>query len=665
MIAEKTFTLNAGDSVFRITEDGAVSFSLAGKHLWSSDGPFCLLHFYDRQQPRADAVPAPWDNSRAMGTAGTPSLSARSSLRVEQTGEREIRVTAAFESIEIDIDIAVELLADGSGFVVRVDEAGLREHHPSLYRVLGIEILPEFGAARSGENGYLLLPNWFGCRTYFDKTYPREVVETVYSSNDQWEYVCNMPVFGITRGQGTLCGLISKGDYDAELVCRQHWEAKEHNSVHPKLNFRWQQQDDLVAGPREVRYTFAPPDYDCGEGYVFCGKEYRKILRERGVLTWEEKRTARPDGFDYSGRFFLKIFMACKDPQADGKGTYHPTCTFDQVIEILSQCQSRGMDRMTAIIVGWGQDGHDGKCPTYFPPDERLGGEAGIKRLISWCKDHDVQLGVHSSHNAVYSCSEEFDLDDIMRHRTGEPWQSVIWSGGQCYKACPQVSRNKYVKRDIPRLAALGMHGHHHYDAVGSFELCYSPLHPVTTRTDYINLVREEFQEAIDHLGSVSTEMPFGPYFDLVDGFFHSYLHPSPWHLASPIGRFFYDESAPLLTVALHGSLNCGMGMVRGKDYLLEMLDMGLTPQSEVSMSPAPQFGIPDYASKADALAETYYSFLGPDGILPRLNNLTIEARFDRAPGISETRYSDGTVVIVNRSDAAYDGVPAKRYVIR
>ena len=30
-------------------------------------------------------------------------------------------------------------------------------------------------AGNPGEEGYLTLPNWMGCQTFFDKSYPREV----------------------------------------------------------------------------------------------------------------------------------------------------------------------------------------------------------------------------------------------------------------------------------------------------------------------------------------------------------------------------------------------------------------------------------------------------------------------------------------------------------
>ena len=137
--------------------------------------------------------------------------------------------------------------------------------------------------------------------------------QTIYSSNDQWEHVCNAPVFGITRDQGTLCGIVAEGDEDAQLVCRRHWEAAQANSVHPHLVWRWQQQDELIPGVRRVRYRFAHPDSPQGEGYAFVGVQYRRFLRtERGVQTWAEKGRARPEALVYAKNFFLKIFMAYK-----------------------------------------------------------------------------------------------------------------------------------------------------------------------------------------------------------------------------------------------------------------------------------------------------------------------------------------------------------------
>jgi hypothetical protein len=657
--------LTAGASTLAIYPDGHIVFSHEGISRWESPGPLCILHYFDRQHPRAEVLAIPAETSVAFGTAGTPSLSAQSELAIAEMNEHEAVVQVSIPQIDIAFPLRFTLHEDGSGFAVRLDDEDIVEAQAVLYRILNIEILPQFGAAVTGECGYLVLPNWFGCRTNFDKTYPREVRQTVYSSNDQWNNVCNMAVFGMQRAQGTLCGIISHGDNDAQLISRVHWEGQQLNSTHPALVFRWEQQDARLAGPREVRYSFASPHYADGEGYVFIGKEYRRFLyAERGLQSWEQKAARRPEAIDYLDRFFLKIFMAYKEPRDDGHGHYHAATTFAQVRDILEACLARGMKRLAVMLVGWGLDGHDGAPPTRFPVDERLGGERGMRDLLAWCREQDILLGVHDSYGMAYSCSPEFDTDDLIRHRTGEYWASVIWSGGRSHMICPAVYVDKHVKRDISHVAALGMHGHHHLDAVGSFMTCHAPAHPMATRTEFINQVRKMFEFASETLGSVSTEYPFGPYFDVVDGLFHSYSTPYAWHLASPVGRYLFDGSIPLLTIVLHGSVNCCEHVAFDDDYLLKLFDIGVSPQYEFSAQSSSEFEIPAYESAADKVAEVYQCTYGTDGLLPRLARLTIEARWELVPGVNMTRYSDGTTITVNYNTADYAHVPARSYLI-
>jgi len=653
------------ESSLQLSRDGHITF-VARDATWLGTGPFFILHYYDRQHPRAQTVVVPSGDGYSFGTAGTPSLSAKATFELTQVNEREVSILADFTNIHIQIRLVLKLAADGRGFSVRIPDDGISEGLPRLYRVLGIELLPDFGAARTGEPGYLTLPNWSGCQTFFNKSYPREVRQTIYSSNDQWEHVCNMPVFGITREQGTLCGLIAAGDFDAVLVSHVHWELNQSNGSHPHLIYRWEQQDELITGPREVRYAFAPAAYEGGEGYVFCGKVYREFLKqERGLLSWDEKAKVRPEVTDYRDRFFLKIFMAYKDAQADGKGDYHATCTFAETRAILEQCLACGMKKLTVIVVGWGQDGHDGMPPTRFPVDERLGGEKEFRKLILWCRENDILLGVHDSYGGYYSCSPEFNTEDLIRHRSGEYWESIIWSGGQVHVACPSVWVEKHVKRDVPAVRALGIHGHHHVDAVGSFMTCFSEDHPLKGRADFIKEVRKMFQFILDEMGSVSTEMPFGPYFDLVDGFFHSYTDPSSWHRASTVGRYFLDRTVPLLQVALHGSVNCFESVGHFVKTPLHWLDLGLCPQWEVCQTPSPAFGIPAFAPMADRLEAIYARYYKDDGgLIPKLNNLTIEGRWEKSVGVNCTLYSDGTYVTVNSTNETKDGIPALSYRI-
>ena len=630
-----------------ISETGHFSFSNSAG-TWTQPGPFVILNYYDRQHPRAQAVALPSANTVAFGTSGTLSLSSTGVYECRTSGTDTIQVKGVFKEIDIEITFRFVLENDGSGFRVVIDQHDIGENHSMLYRILSIEILPQFNYANTGEDGYLVLPNWSGTRMFFNKKVSRELRQSVYSSNDQWEFCCNMPVFGMHRTNGTMAVLLTSGEEDANLVCRQHYQEEMVNSTHPEMIYRWYQEDEMIAGSREVRYSFAAADSHQGEAYVYIAKKYRDWLyEEKGLLTWEQKAKSRPEAIGYRDRFMLKFFMGYKDPHPDGTGEYHATATFAEVKSILKDLMAHGVTRICAILVGWNIDGHDGMPPTRMPVDERLGGETAMRELIKWCEEQDIMLGVHDSYGAAYTCSPEFNIDELIRHRTGEYWESIIWSGGQAHKVCPAVYIEKYVPRDIADIAALGVHGHHHIDAVGSFMPCFSELHPLPLRHDNINCNRKMFEMATSIMGSVSTEMPFGSYFDLIDGVYHCYKNLSAWHASSAAAKF-RDESIPLLQLVLHGSVKICMGVKKGKNQIAEMAAWGIAPQWEVGMQSSPPFGIVAYGDVKDQLIDAYNRSYGENGYCLKTEAFLIDDYRVLPDGDTQLVFEDGTVIEVN-----------------
>lgn len=631
--------ISKGGANIEINSKGLMTFSNSSG-TWENNGPLLVLNYYDRQHPRAQAVALPSADSTTFGTAGTLSLSCTGEHECVETAQGEISLTGIFKEAEIKVSLIFRIEEDGSGFRIEFSHNDIDEYNPRLYRVLSVEILPQFNAASTGESGYMILPNWSGIKMFFNKTVSRELRQTVYSSNEQWEYCCNMPIFGMYRNNGIMSGLISQGECDAKLVCRQHYEEAHINSVHPELVLRWQQEDDVIDGKREVRYAFGGENFHSGEEYGFVAKRYRDCLyQEKGLKTWEQKAQTHPEAIDYRDRFMLKFFMAYKEPHPEGKGKYHPTTTFAEVREILEDLLKQGVSRICAIIVGWNIDGHDGMPPTRMPVDERLGGETAMRELITWCDKKDIMLGVHDSHGYAYPCSPEFDIGDLIRHRSGEYWESIVWSGGQAHRICPEIMLKKYVRRDMEDVARIGIHGHHHIDAVGSFMPCYSKEHPLSLRSQTIECYREMFNIATEIMGSASTEMAFGPYFDVVDGIYHCYKNPSPWHLASP-AALFRDESIPLLNIALHGSVKICMSA--GK-YSEAAMAWGIAPQWEVSTHPAPHFGIKTYKESREKLIDIYMKTYGDEGYCLKTEGLLIDSCRDDSNGNYEIIFENGT----------------------
>ena len=172
------------------------------------------------------------------------------------------------------------------------------------------------------------------------------------------------------------------------------------------------------------------------------------------------------------------------------------------------------------------------------------------------------------------------------------------------------------------------------------------------------------FLYAASQLGSVSTEIPFGPYLDTVDGFFHSYTRPSDWHRASSMGKFFLDRAIPLLPIVLHGSAACGESIGDYVERPMEWLVKGLSPNWELAEREVPAFGIRAYHTAADQLARIYAIYYGDESPLRRLASLEIDGRWELPDGLVRTRYSDGTIVLINPTGENRGGLAAQTYRI-
>lgn len=53
-----TIQLHAGNSSLELDSQGRLAFRLAGRRLWEAKA-LCVLHYYDRQHPRAQQVLVP------------------------------------------------------------------------------------------------------------------------------------------------------------------------------------------------------------------------------------------------------------------------------------------------------------------------------------------------------------------------------------------------------------------------------------------------------------------------------------------------------------------------------------------------------------------------------------------------------------------------------
>lgn len=586
-----------------------------------------------------------------------------------------VRAVPDWKSSRIDIDgwsLPFEVRLSGFGRVIAFDLCGRRfseeaweitianliEENTSIAKILRIDVLPGYGAARHGEDGNLFLPSYCGILHNFHHSVSRELRMAIYARQEQWPMHCNLNCFGIKTPRFSMCAVVVAGEYDAEVVARSHWESDRQYSVHSGFVYRWAEKDTLNTSDRTVRYFLLSPLED---GWSSYARRYRAILRsERNLRTWDQKLTDHPALEHLSKSFLIKIFQGHKEITPEGTGEYHSCTSFDEAQTILQQMKDDGISIITAQMVGWNCEGHDGRYPQRFPVNETEGGEEGFRRLLQWAKTQNILLSVHDNCYDAYRRADNFDEKDLIVLGDGKIWRNIPWSGGHSYKICPLRGAN-YLKEDFRKMRELGIDGHYYLDALGAFYPCESSEHPAN-RKEFLGAMREILKFTRLSFGSLNVEIPFGPFFDIIDG---TYLDDNVYFLDahSDFRKHWIDETVPFLAIALHNSVRyqSSGGGKSGIAKALRDYALGAMPFIEVSARTAHgAHSMPTYESRR-AYAQAAW-------------RLSCEQNIDRffvdIDDINEveadiwvTQYADGIKTVTNSGERAaiIDGIQIEK----
>ena len=271
---------------------------------------------------------------------------------------------------------ATETRADALEITIRE----VVERDTTLARLMRLDLFPELGAARYGEDGYLLLPCYSGALHAFTHRVSREERLGIYAVQEQWASKSNFNCIGMHTPKRSWCAMVTEGDCDAEAVIRSCWEEEQTTSIHIGLVYRWEKSDELITGNRTVRYHLLNPPEG---GWSAMARIYRRFLREeRNLRTWEEKAAENPSVKTFASSFLLKIFQGYKKATLDGRGDYQSCTSFQEAGHILAQMRADGIRNLTAELVGWNDQGHDGTYPSRFPVNGIEGGEDDLRQLL-------------------------------------------------------------------------------------------------------------------------------------------------------------------------------------------------------------------------------------------------------------------------------------------
>ncbi len=544
--------------------------------------------------------------------------------------------------------------------------------------VVDFYLFPNMGAARSdmGVEGSLLVPDGLGAlidfqsenyagNQYITHAYGADMAlyngfDTQLRAEREKPKVI-FPAFGVIRDGNTMLTVIDEGETQSDIIASKAGVQTGFNTITARFVYRMKYKvvtnaatgtgylsftDFNVNEKRTLKYYFGTGDY------VDMAQTYRTYLCDKYDLHQIDAEADEPA---------LQLYVVGGDVESRITGkNFIPMTTFAQAEEILRYLKDAGVEKVDAVYTGWGKWGESTQVPNRFPVSKKLGGIGGLAALSDVAKtlgyrvyaqdDHlylDSHKGLSVSHNAIYNIQDNPLFDGAFANSA-----YMLENYEKCF--------DEYRKMGISGVEETG---------IGTLlSSDYSDSSP-TNRKEMKDSSRSVLLKMRDDFGTV--RVVGGNVWELMDGAVITQMEGASY-------LSILDENVPFYTIALHGIIDyiCGdyMEFYEPKSQLLDAVSKGGSVSFTLSYEGTEELAFADSAS--------YYSTqfdVWKDDVLAVWANLEPYERATRGhlitghrvpvPGVSETEYDNGVLVIVNNTDAEYlsstgDTVPGRTFIV-
>ena len=412
---------------------------------------------------------------------------------------------------------------------------------------------------------------------------------------------------------------------------------------------------DRISGDRTVRYFFL-----AGEDANWVGMAQR--LR-RHLL--EDRRIPRLSDSAANATLRLRLLMGAEKPGLLWRQFVKAT-TFEQATEIVSSFSDAGMSGLDLVLVGWGAGGYEGKLPRRWPPDRRLGGTEGLRHLAVMVHGLGGRLILEDDYTLAFLANGGFIPPiDVVTEASLLPVTDMV-STDMVSTIPAELKRNRfllnplfaterYLQRDVPRLAALGVDG---LELRWAGELVLKDAnraHPLE-RTEFAQAWHRMLTTVRDTMGSAAAQGGNAYVLGAADTVTQFPLEHSDWT--------FGEETVPFYPIATHGLVRIygkpsNLSSQPERDAL-RRIEYGMLPAFELTYRSSIVLARTTYSELYSSLyvdwldraAAEYAALVGELG---HTVGQFIVGHRQLAPQVFETRYEDGTRVIVNYGRQAYE----------
>lgn len=489
--------------------------------------------------------------------------SGSANMEVLLTGEGNA-LYAEYKFPELEITITLEFILEGDTLIIRVPESRIRED--GIFGIVGLEIMPFFGAAKNHTDGYILIPDGSDALIRFEDkagqaisgvhrryVYGPEAVEVKRERFDpETEGIkpVFLPVYGIKNGNSAFVAYITGGDANTGINLSLSGHAVALNRVFAEFTYRrtynasrahidlrgditkekvdYKVIKQMIPGDREIRYTFLRGDK---ANYSGMACAYRDYLFNSGKLVRKEHELS----------LALDLFMGIKEKRIVFDHFVKMT-DFMQAKDIIEELRMLGVDKMEVNLIGWTSGGY-GSWPKHFPVERKLGGVKGLRELSEYIKEIGGKLYLQCNFiDALAENGGYSKRNDTVKQGNGE---TVTNADNSRFLINPIQAYEK-LQSHLDDFIRTGINGIS-FERIGSYTYYdYNAKMPVT-RGETAGYMAKMLSTAREKIGSAAVQGGNAYVLAYADRLFDIPVDCS--------GHLVYDDSVPFYQIVVHGSI--------------------------------------------------------------------------------------------------------------
>lgn len=284
----------------------------------------------------------------------------------------KLRIVYEFTKFSIVIPVEYELTEDGLKSRIVLDDIT----EDGDFRLIKIALNPFLGAAKRGEEGFILIPDGSGAIMEFDSAktadvYNFKIYGNDYALNDSIAHLQNktipFPMYAVSSEENTTLGIVIDGEGFGNIVAQQSNAATGYNYAYFEFDVRLTDEYYLNAqnaaitrivaysaenmyanSALEVEYQFLSEP----STYVDIAGVYQAYLIENGDLTEKENMDSSVLNLNmYGGLILDEVFLGI--PYL----AYQSLTTFPQSLDIMTAFVNEGVTDFNVNYRFWQKDG--------------------------------------------------------------------------------------------------------------------------------------------------------------------------------------------------------------------------------------------------------------------------------------------------------------------